>query len=152
VFFCPEVGKVASHETLESRVRRGRLYDLYRMVLTEKQRQAYELHDLEDWSLSEVARALEVSRQGAHDLVLRARERLDTLEEQLGVEGRERVRRVRHGAMKGLLESFRSSLPEAFAAEMDRLLGEEDEDSEEGSGESGTARLFEMDLKEDRHV
>ena len=47
---------------------------------------------------------------------------------------------------------FRSSLPEAFAAEMDRLLGEEDEDSEEGSGESGTARPFEMDLKEDRHV
>ena len=107
---------MASHETLESRVRRGRLYDLYRGVLTEKQRQAYELHDLEDWSLSEVARSLDVSRQGAHDLILRARERLDALEEQLGIEGREREQRARHRALRELLEAFRPDLPVTFTA------------------------------------
>ncbi len=143
---------MASHETLESRVRRGRLYDLYRGVLTEKQRQAYELHDLEDWSLSEVAKTLNVSRQGAHDLILRARERLDTLEEQLGMEGREREQRARHRALRGLLETFRSSLPATFAAEMEQLLREKDEEPEESAGEKDGARASGLGLKEDSHV
>ena len=143
---------MASHETLESRVRRGRLYDLYRGVLTEKQRQAYELHDLEDWSLSEVARSLDVSRQGAHDLILRARERLDALEEQLGTEGREREQRARHRALRELLEAFRPDLPVTFTAEMDRLLGEGDEEPEDNAGERNSDGSSGLDVEEDRHV
>ena len=143
---------MASHETLESRVRRGRLYDLYRGVLTEKQRQAYELHDLEDWSLSEVARSLDVSRQGAHDLILRARERLDALEEQLGIEGREREQRARHRALRELLEAFRPDLPVTFTAEMDRLLSEGDEEPEDNAGERNSDGSSGLDVEEDRHV
>lgn len=71
-------------DQIEHRVMLSRLFDIYEPVLTEKQREAFRLHVLEDWSLSEVAERLEVTRQGAHDLVQRARDRLLEMEELLG--------------------------------------------------------------------
>ena len=47
------------------------LYDFYGELLTEHQRQVYEDVVLNDFSLSEVAAARGISRQGVHDLVRR---------------------------------------------------------------------------------
>ncbi|MGC1183874.1 MAG: sigma factor-like helix-turn-helix DNA-binding protein [Candidatus Dormiibacterota bacterium] len=66
------------------RLARVRLLDVYRAVLTERQREALRLHLEEDWSLSELARALGTSRAAAHDLVRRGMERMEAMEEQLG--------------------------------------------------------------------
>ncbi|HOI81406.1 MAG: sigma factor-like helix-turn-helix DNA-binding protein [Thermovirgaceae bacterium] len=71
-------------DQIEHRVMLSRLFDFYEPVLTEKQREAFRLHVLEDWSLSEVAERLEVTRQGAHDLVQRGRDRLLEMEGLLG--------------------------------------------------------------------
>ncbi len=80
------------NDQIEQRVTLSRLFDIYEPVLTEKQREAFRLHVLEDWTLSEVAERLEVSRQGAHDLVHRTRERLAEMEVLLGFSGK-----MRHG-------------------------------------------------------
>ncbi|MGH7704943.1 MAG: sigma factor-like helix-turn-helix DNA-binding protein [Candidatus Dormibacteria bacterium] len=66
------------------RLARVRLLDLYRPVLTERQQEALRLHLEEDWSVSELARALGTSRAAAHDLVRRGLERMQLLEGQLG--------------------------------------------------------------------
>ena len=59
------------------------LYDFYGELLTEHQRQVYEDVVLNDFSLSEVAAARGISRQGVHDLVRRCNKTLDEYEEKL---------------------------------------------------------------------
>ncbi len=69
----------------------NQLYDLYGPLLTEKQREAWELHEFSDLSLSETAEKLGASRQAVHDLISRSREKLEELELLLGFHGREAV-------------------------------------------------------------
>jgi hypothetical protein len=71
--------------TALDRLARVRLLDVYRAALTERQQEALRLQLEEDWSLSELARALGTSRAAAHDLVRRGVERMESMEEQLGV-------------------------------------------------------------------
>ena len=59
------------------------LYDFYGELLTEHQRQVYEDVVLNDFSLSEVAAARGISRQGVHDLVRRCNKTLEEYEEKL---------------------------------------------------------------------
>ena len=59
------------------------LYDFYGELLTEHQRQVYEDVGLNDFSLSEVAAARGISRQGVHDLVRRCNKTLEEYEEKL---------------------------------------------------------------------
>lgn len=69
---------------LAKRVYLHDLYDLYAPLLTEKQREAWNLHEFEDFSLAETAEKLGISRQGVSDLITRSRERLEELEKLLG--------------------------------------------------------------------
>jgi predicted DNA-binding protein YlxM (UPF0122 family) len=62
-----------------------RLLDVFGGVLTERQREACRLHFDEDWSITELAEHLGVSRAGAHDLVRRAVAQLEHLEECTGL-------------------------------------------------------------------
>ena len=57
---------------MEKFVERTLLYDFYGELLTKRQQQIYESVVLEDYSLSEVAEELNISRQGVHDMVRRA--------------------------------------------------------------------------------
>ena len=66
-------------------VRQQRLLDVYGGVLTDRQREACRLHFDEDWSITELAEHLGVSRAGAHDLVRRATAQLEHLEECTGL-------------------------------------------------------------------
>jgi len=70
---------------LEQRVYVNVLYDLYNPLLTERQRKVYEMHCFSDWSLSEIAESLEITRQAVHILVNRTVERLMRFERELGV-------------------------------------------------------------------
>ena len=68
---------------LEKIVRIGRLFDLYSALLTEKQQRCVELHYLQDFSLSEIAEELSVSRQAVHDMLRRAEHILEEYEGKL---------------------------------------------------------------------
>ena len=59
------------------------LFDFYGELLTEHQKQVFEEVVLSDYSLAEVAAELNISRQGVHDLVKRARQTLAAYEEKL---------------------------------------------------------------------
>ena len=83
---------MSENEALERRVQLSRLYDLYGPLLTERQRRVYEMHELDDLSLSEIADELGISRQGVSDQLQRARDRLDEIETLLGCG--ERFRRI----------------------------------------------------------
>ena len=56
---------------MEKLVEQALLFDFYGELLTEHQRQVYEDVVLNDYSLSEVAADLGISRQGVHDLIKR---------------------------------------------------------------------------------
>lgn len=70
---------------LEKTLLANRLFDFYGPLLTEKQREIFRLYYREDWSLSEVAGAMECSRQAVHDGLQRSLERLREYEEKLSL-------------------------------------------------------------------
>jgi len=72
-------------EYLERRVLLNQFYDHYKPLLTEKQREVYEMHEFSDLSLSEIAEHCGKSRQAVHDLLFRTRSKLEMLEKKLGL-------------------------------------------------------------------
>ena len=73
----------------DSRAMQALLLDFYGALLTEKQRECFDLHYNEDLSLSEIAEQAGISRQGVWDNIRRADAALRELEEKTGL-----VRRV----------------------------------------------------------
>ncbi|MCD8010905.1 MAG: DNA-binding protein [Lachnospiraceae bacterium] len=61
------------------------LYDFYGELLTDHQKQIYEDVVFGDYSLTEVAEAHQISRQGVHDLIKRCDRTLREYEEKLGL-------------------------------------------------------------------
>jgi len=72
------------------------LFDFFGDLLTDKQREYYDLHYNEDLSLSEIAEKAGITRQGVFDVITRAEESLKEMEQKTGV-----VRRWRE-TRKGL--------------------------------------------------
>ena len=64
---------------------RTMLLDFYGELLTQKQRNCFNMHYNEDLSLAEIAEVLEISRQGARDLIVRAEATLTETEEKIGL-------------------------------------------------------------------
>ena len=65
---------------MEEILKQTLLYDFYGELLTEHQKQVYEDVILNDYSLSEVAASLGISRQGVHDMVRRSSRLLEEYE------------------------------------------------------------------------
>ncbi|MFI3226186.1 MAG: YlxM family DNA-binding protein [Clostridia bacterium] len=61
------------------------LFDFYGEMLTDKQKEAFDLYYNEDLSLSEIAEHLEISRQGVRDAVVRSEHILRDMEQKLGL-------------------------------------------------------------------
>ncbi len=59
------------------------LYDFYGELLTEHQQAVYQDVVFNDYSLSEVAEAYQISRQGVYDLIRRCRQQLEGYEAKL---------------------------------------------------------------------
>lgn len=61
------------------------LFDFYGEMLTDRQKEFYDLYYNEDLSLSEIAENYEMSRQGVRDAIVRAEATLEELEEKTGI-------------------------------------------------------------------
>lgn len=105
-------------DSLGLRIRDGLLLDVYGALITEKQRLACEMVLLQDLSLSEAAGSLNVSRQGVHDLITRAREHMENAEKALGLLEKE----GKYTELLNLLEENKDHLPEEFYLNMKKLL------------------------------
>ena len=84
---------------MEKIVEQTLLYDFYGELLTEHQRRIYEDVVFNDYSLSEVAQELGISRQGVHDNLKRCSRILEDYENKLHlvekfVSIREKIRRI----------------------------------------------------------
>ncbi len=66
-------------------VRKSLLFDFYGALLTEHQRRIYEEVVFNDYSLSEIAEAEGISRQGVHDMIRRCDRSLEEYEQKLGL-------------------------------------------------------------------
>ena len=84
-----------AQEELGKKVELAWLGAFYGGLLTEKQRQVLTMHCDEDLSLAEIAQMTGISRQGVHEQLTRASQRLQELEETLGMAAR--FRRMERG-------------------------------------------------------
>lgn len=64
------------------------LYDFYGDLLTERQREFYDLYHNEDLSLAEIAENYGITRQGVRDVIIRAETILSDFEEKTGIVAR----------------------------------------------------------------
>lgn len=68
---------------LERTTRMNFLFDFYKNLLTEKQRTYVELYYLEDYSLGEISKKYDISRQAVYDNIKRTEQILEKYEKQL---------------------------------------------------------------------
>lgn len=61
------------------------LYDFYGELLTERQREFYDLYYNEDLSLGEIAENYGITRQGVRDVILRAETYMTEIEDKTGL-------------------------------------------------------------------
>ena len=69
------------------------LYDYYGDLLTDRQKECFELRYYQDLSLGEIGEELGISRQGVHDNLSRAEALLKNMEEKTGCVSRDRALR-----------------------------------------------------------
>ncbi|MET3110298.1 putative DNA-binding protein [Salinicoccus halitifaciens] len=83
----PQRQLIRMTEELERTTRVNYLFDFYHSLLTEKQRAYVELYYLEDYSFSEIADTLKVTRQAVYDNLKRTKDLLEDYEANLGLYG-----------------------------------------------------------------
>lgn len=69
----------------DGRVYNSMLFDFYGELLTDKQREYYDLHYNEDLSLAEIADESGISRQGVWDIIRRAEAAMTEIEQKTGL-------------------------------------------------------------------
>jgi hypothetical protein len=65
--------------------RMAMLFDFYGEVLTDRQKEFYDLYYNEDLSLAEIAENYNITRQGVRDVIVRAEATLTELEDKTGL-------------------------------------------------------------------
>lgn len=65
------------------------LYDYYGNLLTDRQRECFEMRYAQDLSLGEIGQILGISRQGVHDILSRTETQLKNMEEKTGCVSRD---------------------------------------------------------------
>ena len=73
---------------MEEALFRTMLFDFYGELLTQKQKEYFDLHYNEDLSLAEIAQSEGISRQGVWDIIRRAEESMRRYEEKTGLVAR----------------------------------------------------------------
>lgn len=59
------------------------LFDFYGELLTDRQKELYQLYHLDDYSLGEISEQLSISRQGVYDAIKRCDKQLSHFEDKL---------------------------------------------------------------------
>ena len=85
------------------------LLDFYGELLTDKQRECFDLHYNEDLSLSEIAEQLGISRQGVWDNIRRAESAMEEIEEKTGLLRRFEENRAALTQLRSTLEELAGS-------------------------------------------
>ena len=93
---------------MDNTIMRTMLFDFYGDLLTEKQREYYDLHYNSDLSLQEIAEQSGVSRQAVWDIIRRAEQSLNEFEDKTGLV----ARAVRRRKAVEELQELISALPE----------------------------------------
>ena len=97
----------------------SQLYDCYGELLTQKQRDCFELWCNQDDTLAEIAELMGTSRQSVYDAVRRAEQQLLRFEEVTGCLARERRDRLAADRLQSLSDRLREAVP----AELPELAG-----------------------------
>ncbi len=84
------------------------LYDYYGALLTDRQRECFELRYDQDLSLGEIAQELGISRQGVHDNLTRTEALLKNMEEKTGCVSRDRRCRLMASRVSDLARELSS--------------------------------------------
>ena len=113
----------------DSRLNRSILLDYYGELLTEKQRECFDLHYNEDLSLSEIAEQLGISRQGVWDNIRRAESAMQEMERKTGLIRKTQENREALSMLKSRLDKLcemtggeAQILASEAAAELARLI------------------------------
>ena len=85
------------------------LYDYYGDLLTDRQRECFELRYYQDFSLSEIGQELSISRQGVFDNLSRTEALLKRMEEKTGCVHRDRVCRKAAEKIRQLAQQLQSN-------------------------------------------
>lgn len=91
---------------MEKLAKRALLVDFYGPLLTEKQRNVWDLHYQQDLSLSEIAEVEHISRQAIHDLLKRTERILTEYEDKLGLVQRFWIEREKLMEVQALLHGL----------------------------------------------
>lgn len=89
-----------------SAVMRSMLFDFYGELLTDKQREYFDLRYNEDLSLGEIAEQCGISRQGVWDIIRRAETAMTEIEEKTGLIKRFIERNAQIDELQNELESI----------------------------------------------
>ena len=89
------------------------LYDFYGELLTEKQKQVYELHYQNDLSLTEIGEELSISRQAVRDQLKRTEKILLDYEEKLQLVSRCEAQKKAVQETKDIMEGLEKKNPDA---------------------------------------
>ena len=85
------------------------LYDYYGALLTDRQRECFELRYNQDLSLGEIGQELGISRQGVHDNLVRTEALLINMEEKTGCVRRDLACRKASGKILKLAKQLADS-------------------------------------------
>ena len=100
------------------------LFDFYGEILTERQKELFDLYYNEDLSLAEIAENCGISRQGVRDGIVRAENAMSELEEKTGIIRRfmkmqEKIAAIENDAGEIKTINYRSHMN----PDIDRLCG-----------------------------
>ena len=96
------------------------LFDFYGDVLTDRQKEFYDLYYNEDLSLAEIATEIGISRQGVRDMIKKSSDELFFYEEKLGLAAR--LGAVRRHAEQLTALAQKHDMPKPIADEIEALL------------------------------
>lgn len=103
---------------------RTMLFDFYGELLTDKQREYFDLHFNEDLTLAEIAEMNGISRQGVWDIIRRAENTLRQTEEKTGLIRRFEERRAALAQLELWLSALLGSTDPAARETAARCLGQ----------------------------
>lgn len=103
-----------------SRIQNAMLFDFYGELLTDKQREYFDLHYNEDYSLAEIAEMSGISRQGVWDIIKRAEAALTEVEDKTGLIKRFMERNTQIEELEAELEGL-GALNESVKTKLGKL-------------------------------
>ena len=98
------------------------LYDYYGDLLTDRQRECFEMRYNQDMSLSEIAEELGISRQGVHDNLNRTEALLRNMEAKTGCVSRDLACRKAAKAILNVAERLQQSQDSEVSALAEQIL------------------------------